>query len=779
MTNTGWIVRLYNEGPDKKEVSVDWIGNWKEFGGRTKDQLYVFQGIYGNGDYLTWYIHKDQLELDFDSFSFMEVRLYLDMNPSLCFFNERYKISDVGNRRGYLFITAYSIDSINLETKLVKHGIKTSIIRPTKPRTAYIKFPELNDDLIPKDEARDPIMVNGKELINRVTNKPVYKVIPIIDLIDDIKRDYNTIDKYKENAFTILEGKLQQLRGTLGDPLGKRGKLFLEIFNIDIEKEKIRVVSDGQISNVNDAIKVLINKFKVDPYTIGEQSLSLRELFTEILEKNKVYTICYHMNDNEEILDNVLAGNYVWNELFCATYINEDMTVRDFINQYCEIFNYEWTVKNNVLHVGKELRAIKEYNSTKMDSLGINNSVGFGKFLKIFDSSRPALVLAHIEEIYRCVWVKHSAGRDGGRTKALFVKIGSGTLSKDLYENTLTHNSLEKSNFFANTLQTPFKITEEQVYPKDEGGSETSEKRDIDDAKESKIRTPLRCLSPYSDHLGGIFFPKPGREDFPDRKLNSYEISDPKVGKLCLGFVPTSHESLETMDIAGKALSPLKGERDFILKLPLTENGNPGPCIYVDGYFGKILLQCENINSRLSDETKTKDLPKFNKEKFTKRFQDSLGNKEVINFFPYPKNVDKNAGAEAGDNDDASDVETEEILTDLNPNGQDETYIYMRPKYTESKGEYNQVSINAGLLKLHLRDDTSQEGGLRIWRYRDSSRSESSKAKFLKTKIEFQMGKTLTSNESLVTINKNSVVITVGGPSGTKMTIDSTGVNVE
>lgn len=722
---TGWMIRIINRGgEDGKEETERFTGNFALFGKRTLDEVVAFQGIYGNGDYMRWAIHKDQETWDFNVGDQLELRLYLDMNPAMCFFYENYKITNIltSNRR-FTIVVGKSIDSLILESPIKNSGAQQvtiyNDINAFKREKEFIKFPIIQEHLIPRDEEVEYYKnsLTGKPLINKQTGKPLIRKKTIQMYIDEIKEIYNKIDPSEQNAYDQLKPKITEKRPWFSDELKERAATLLRIFGI----EPKNINPQGLVTNPdsNKAVELIAEKFRVNEAT---QTQILKRMFEYIFDWHNIFTVCYHTNEHEDKINpkdiNAFAYDPQWK-------------MRDFINFYMDKFKFEWTVKDNVLHIGKELRAIEKYNSSRPE-LPADIITRYGPFMKIDSQTRPMLVLSHINKTYRCLWVKHGAGKNGGRTVAFLSRIGFGGISKRIYGDSLEGRQ-ETEFWIKNTLPIkPTQVSKSTIYAVSEDPGTGFIQADTDDydgvdgkeienrMEESGTIIDHKIVTPYMEHLGGIFFPVPIKK-IKTKSGNGY-IEPNKIVKVTPAGDPSESYAIghliDPIDgqvdlILGdetKLKPPLKGERDFLLTLPKNKNDEYGPTLYLDGYYGKVLLQCEGYNPRV-DEDFIPRLPTF------ENLQGKNG-EEITNFFPYPK-------------DGGSEVE------DMNPNGQSKTYIYMRPKNTEASGEYEQISLNAGGedgVKIRLRNLNKE--GVEIWR------GGNLMFRILKTKIQLIVGDT-------------------------------------
>jgi len=765
-TQTGWMIRTYNLGLHNKEETVNMFGNFGEWGNRQFDTLVVFQGIYGFPDYLKWFIHKDQTSWKFDNFEYLEVRLFLEMNPSACFFYEKYKITSVKDVGSRVLVLCISTDSIKLQHKISDYDppsveLREEEIQEVKEKPS--KFPKINETLINQKE-RPVMKKRAKKTGELKPGEAEFRIVyydTISQIIFNLKEVFNStednadfFDNFSTYARSFLLAGMQDLQSADRIKPGKRYETFLKVWDVP-----------NDLNSVTDIINFILDKFKIGINSISSEFF---KRFFETIIGEKIFTVCYHTHPREKDLIVKTSAQFGY---------EKGWRVMDFINYYAERYGYEWTVKDGILHIGKELMAIEEYGTSDPTDAG-EREQEFDKGMKIFSKTRPCLVLSNAKKIWRCLWVKHKVGsRTGGTTSAYFERIGGGTISYDRFNERLDNPDqmifqqyIRWRGGLSGTMtivSTPETDTHGQprIAESPKGNVDPSIRQQK--ANESNSKKRAKLLTPWAEHKGGIFFPIPGRtyideeideseelqiERIPYEPMTTYKDGDPNKPHI-IGYYDVQDQTAAIKEDK-RARPPLKGIRDFLLTLPRNENveNGPkyGPTLYLDGYYGKVLLQCQGIKPRIKEDY-IENLPSFEigKEK-----------KKVTNFFPYPGNI----GVEQAILDDADAEEVQykfEVIDEvvpsemLNPHGQNETYIYMRPKITESKGQYNQVSLNAAKVKLHLRDDGSQEGGLRIWRFRDDERKEASQVKVLKTKIELQMGNKLASKEPRLRVGKD------------------------
>jgi len=349
-----------------------------------------------------------------------------------------------------------------------------------------------------------------------------------------------------------------------------------------------------QTKLVNYGVKSL--PYKDDPPRLP------RDVLVDILEKNEIFKVEYMESPYEKDLRNFEYRKFN---------IDEEWSVWDFIHYIAEQNQFEWYVRDNVLYIGNECKAIKSMNSTRKFDIDTDNVSSTPWFRKYYGETRPMDVMSHINETYRCVWAKHMAGASGGLSKGCFTKIGEGCLNKTVYLNSL-EGDIERdiaSKLFAQHSPSDY-ITLGNIL-KDEGDPvfvdqvsvnkykplyKINEPSDIkinrgDDtefpilqSKENVVRS-----TPYLDDGAGILFPSPTLEEIPPNSLIFQVLGkeeSPVVGPYVMG---NSNKDF---------VIPEKEKGDFRLQLPNLW------CLYVkeDGEF---VIQKEADPTALPDSSGT------------------------------------------------------------------------------------------------------------------------------------------------------------------------------
>ena len=305
------------------------------------------------------------------------------------------------------------------------------------------------------------------------------------------------------------------------------------------------------------------------------------EVLEEILEENGILAVNFFQTENEELID------FTYNQIT----FDSNWSVRDFINYICDDNKYEWYVYNKVLYVGKELFTRKSMNISAKYVEASDQLSESSLFKKIQGDLRPADVLGHIDNRWRCIWAKHIVGKSGGMTKACFSKIGSGRVDKLLYLSTLEgEREINNATFiFAHNQFNSYSIGMGSIL-KDEGEAlyvdEVSVQKDTDTYK---VRNPNEMVfdrgneddvsrivsskehvvrsTPYLDHNAGILFPSVELDNPPPNSI-IFNIKGREESSVLGPFVMNNGKDL---------VIPFKTDKlDFRLQLP------GGWCMYVD-----------------------------------------------------------------------------------------------------------------------------------------------------------------------------------------------------
>lgn len=118
-----WAVRIFS--PSSGDT-IDIFSSFKGANQRVYDTLVVFQGIYGNGDYLIWKIHKDLYGTNMAGAS-LEVKLFLESDKDKPFWTQKYEILDVmfkAEEEKYI-LYAITPSTAVLDTLLYEHGVNS------------------------------------------------------------------------------------------------------------------------------------------------------------------------------------------------------------------------------------------------------------------------------------------------------------------------------------------------------------------------------------------------------------------------------------------------------------------------------------------------------------------------------------------------------------------------------------------------------------------------------------------------------------------------------
>jgi len=389
-----------------------------------------------------------------------------------------------------------------------------------------------------------------------------------------------------------------------------------------------------------------------------KENRSPKDILIDVLETNEIFKVEYMESQYEESLRNFEYRMFTF---------DENWKVIDFINYIADQNHFEWYVRNSVLYIGNECKAIRGMNTTRKFDLETDNVSESAWFKKYSGETRSMDVLAHISEVWRCIWVKHMAGSKGGISKGCFTKIGIGTLDKENYIKTL-EGQPEKtlaSKLFINKPYSHYislgniieddgdpiwveKISvqkNKELYKINEPSDVMIDRGDIATSPLKQVKERVVRSTPYLDAGGGMLFPSPLLEE-KDEDENETPIKGIPPNVLLFKIKGKEEATVIGPYVMGNSEDdfkeykiPFKGRKDFRFSLP------NGWTMYVDGDYGKLLFQCDGV-------------PSYS---------------EIGPGFPYPGNED------------------------FNPNGQEKTYIYMRPLETEASVKRNEISLNAGL----------------------------------------------------------------------------------
>lgn len=138
MTQSYWAIRFYL--PFEEDKTIQFIGSFENAGKRYLDDIKVFSGIYGSPDFMLWYIHKDLLAYDFSAYS-IDLKLFLSGDPESCYFNERYRIEDVGDdlKSDRKLVYAIHEDYAKLDTLLIDAKVTTLEYKETRTVEVLLK----------------------------------------------------------------------------------------------------------------------------------------------------------------------------------------------------------------------------------------------------------------------------------------------------------------------------------------------------------------------------------------------------------------------------------------------------------------------------------------------------------------------------------------------------------------------------------------------------------------------------------------------------------------
>jgi len=429
-------------------------------------------------------------------------------------------------------------------------------------------------------------------------------------------------------------------------------------------------------------------------------------VLVDVLQKHNIFRVEYMDCQDESALKNFEYRMFTF---------DEDWRVIDFINYIADQNSLEWYVRNNVLYIGNECKAIEGMNSTRKFDLETDNISNTAWFKKYSGISRQMDVMAHIGKVWRCVWAKHVAGKSGGISKGCFTRIGIGTLSKEKYFRTLegepekalgTKMLIDKPYSHYITLGNiktdegdPVFIDEvsvqknKELYKINEPSDVKIDRGDdvllLKQTKEKVVRS-----TPYLDDGSGILFPSPILENdvgFAVRPPNSiiFNVKGKEEASVVGPYVMGNSKEDFTI--------PAKERDDFRLSFP------SGWTFYVDEK-GRTLIQASD---RSPDKTGT-----FSSVKDTatpEEKEQSKKDKETASIFMKPTGID-NPGAlirfMAGDGKE-TDTDKATGGTTVNIREDRGIEIYIKHK-TNNKG-VNALFEKTKILHTVLEDVTDLE----------------------------------------------------------------------
>jgi len=371
------------------------------------------------------------------------------------------------------------------------------------------------------------------------------------------------------------------------------------------------------------------NEGKYVLYGISLETAILQTLLVEY----EITSLNYKENRTaEEVLKEVLVDNGILkgvvyvevphekelrNFEYRTLSFNREWSVYDFISYIADQNKFEWFVRDNVLYIGKEIKAFKHMNSTRKFDIETDNVADSVWFRKYVGMTRPMDVMSHIDGIWRCVWAKHSVGASGGISKGCFSRIGIGTLNKENYLRTLEgeYERTMASKLFSKDLSSSHYIMIGNVL-KDEGEEKHVDMVSVQKNKDLyKINTPSEIKidredtskylllyvkenvdrsTPYLDYKAGVLFP-------------SLQLEDDKLPPNCIVFQPYGKEESPVIGpfVFGNSEDsfsiPKKDKDDFRFQLP------DGFCIYKKkgGKFYLQLLDSDSESIPEEDEEKS------------------------------------------------------------------------------------------------------------------------------------------------------------------------------
>jgi hypothetical protein len=331
---------------------------------------------------------------------------------------------------------------------------------------------------------------------------------------------------------------------------------------------------------------------------------SPKDVLIDVLEVNNIFKV--------EYMESVYEANLRNFEYRMFTF-DENWKVIDFINYIADQNHFEWYVRNSVLYIGNECKAIRGMNSTRKFDLETDNVSESAWFKKYYGVTRPMDIMSHISEVWRCIWVKHEAGRSGGLSKGCFTKIGIGTLDKENYLKTL-EGQPEKTIATKLFINKPYShyiglgnILKDQgeirsidevsvqrnkeLYKINEPSEVKFDRGDEATSPLTQIKERISRSTQYLDDGAGLLFPSSKLED---------DEGEPIVPPNSLIFKVNGKEEASVVGpfVYGNRkidfVVPLKGKNDFRLSFP------NGWTLYVDEE-GRTMLQSDGRETDKAD----------------------------------------------------------------------------------------------------------------------------------------------------------------------------------
>ncbi|MEE9438998.1 MAG: hypothetical protein V3V14_08370 [Saprospiraceae bacterium] len=375
------------------------------------------------------------------------------------------------------------------------------------------------------------------------------------------------------------------------------------------------------ISHDSATLQSLLTDYDVTSLSYSENRTP-KQVLIDVLqergeEENKIFDVEFHEHPQQEE-----HRNFEYRSLT----INNEWRVLDFINYIADQNEFEWLVRGGTLYIGKELFADVTKNSTKPFDIGADKEAKSPFFKMILGPTRPMDALSHINKEWRCIWTKHWAGKSGGNSEGCFVRIGSGTVDKELYFRTL-RGIIEK------TLATRLlnqKLTSHSVMLgsilKDEGSERFIDSVSIQKNKELfKINTPenvkidrkdsintkekIARTTPYLDEGSGLLFPSMQLGNIEPPNSIVFNIEGKEESSALGPFI---------MGKNGDLAIPAKDLMDFRLQFP------NGWCLYVKES-GDTILQVED-----TDDQTIPDELEIGKQGLHLIVENEQGNREFV-----------------------------------------------------------------------------------------------------------------------------------------------------
>lgn len=118
-----WALRLYDPETNK---TIMYVSSFYNANRREYDNITVFEGMYGIGDYLLWKIHKDLRGMDLSGAS-IEVKLFIEGDKEKQFWSQKYEAVEIryNPNKDYYLLYAITPSCAVLDTYLYEYGVNS------------------------------------------------------------------------------------------------------------------------------------------------------------------------------------------------------------------------------------------------------------------------------------------------------------------------------------------------------------------------------------------------------------------------------------------------------------------------------------------------------------------------------------------------------------------------------------------------------------------------------------------------------------------------------